>query len=610
MSNGSPPARRRPTTDTPSGGSASGGPTSQRPAVRRTATGTAPATRPPPALPVAGTKLVCSAGPSAGSEFALEDGEYVIGRANDNPICIPDTSVSRKHVLIRRVGGGWEVSDLGSGNGTLLNGEPLTTEMPLSHGDTLTLGDTELTFNDASNATMMMPMPSAPPPRPGRTSTRSSAPAAAPAKAEAGEEEGGALAVPRRPPPRPEGRVRSTRGRAAVTPADPAAQQRKKRLLILTAAVFVLLVGVLAVMKVQQQRQAEVEAQKAQAAQQRREEIDALFQEAKNLIRDGKWADAKARLLELQEVEPGHVQLPDYLARVEKEIPNQEALDAAKAALDKDKLGPAAASLAKVNKDTQLFETVRQLKTSLKDKADKRVRDALTLLEQKQLDEAKAITDDVLAADPEHRDAKVINEQAARAIAIRDAPPPPPTPKAAPKPWDQAVDRFRDGDLNGAMAMANACAGKAPQCKTLMGQLADFGNLYKKLEDLDAKGLARLLDLDKKITKGQGSKLSRNAGTRAANIFFKSASSAKASGQYGRAMENAQRALQADPSHAGANNIVAEMRAKAKDLYLQAYALKDTNPEDAVPKFREVMSMTPSDDETHQKAKSWVEKLK
>ena len=96
------------------------------------------------------------------------------------------------------------MSDLGSGNGTLLNGEPLTTEMPLSHGDSLTLGDTELTFNDSSNATMMMPMPSAPPPRPGRASARSSAPAAAAAKAEAGEEEGGRsrFRAARRPVPR------------------------------------------------------------------------------------------------------------------------------------------------------------------------------------------------------------------------------------------------------------------------------------------------------------------------------------------------------------------------------------------------------------------------
>ena len=75
-------------------------------------------------------------------------------------------------------------------------------------------------------------------------------------------------------------------------------------------------------------------------------------------------------------------------------------------------------------------------------------------------------------------------------------------------------------------------------------------------------------------------------------------------------MENARRALQADPGHAGASNMVSELRQKARDLYLQAYALKDTDPEDAVPKFREVMAMTPPDDETHQKAKSWVEKLK
>src|SRR5690348_8943965 len=113
MSNGSPPARRRPTTGSssgaPAGGASSGGATGQRPAVRRSATGAIPAARPEPApMPVTGTKLVVSGGPRAGDEFALEDGEYVVGRANDNPICIPDTSVSRKHILIRRLGGGWE----------------------------------------------------------------------------------------------------------------------------------------------------------------------------------------------------------------------------------------------------------------------------------------------------------------------------------------------------------------------------------------------------------------------------------------------------------------------------------------------------------------------
>jgi hypothetical protein len=139
--------------------------------------------------------------------------------------------------------------------------------------------------------------------------------------------------------------------------------------------------------------------------------------------------------------------------------------------------------------------------------------------------------------------------------------------------------------------------------------MTDFGNLSMKLEELDARGLSRLLDLDKKITHGRGSKWSRNAGTRASHIFFKSASAAKAAGQYALAMENARYALQVNPNHIGAHDIVNEMRQKARDMYLQAYALKDTHPEDAVPLFHEVMAMTPSDDETHQKAKSWLERL-
>ncbi|ATB34509.1 FHA domain-containing protein [Melittangium boletus DSM 14713] len=559
----------------------------------------------PDTLPLSGTKLVCSAGPCEGQEFALEDGEYVVGRSNDNPICIPDTSVSRKHVLIRRLGGGWTANDLGSGNGTLLNGEPLTDETPLSSGSVLTLGDTELTFNDASNATMMMPMPPAPSSRPAR---RPTAAAAAPAAAPAEEEEPGDAIAPRRPAPsRPESRVRASRGRTAGP--DPEAQKRKKRLLLISAGVFVVLVGLLVAIKVKQQQDADAWRAEALAAQEQREQVEGLFQDAKNLIRDGKWADAKTRLLELQEAQPDHPQLQDYLTRVEKEIPNQAAIDAAKTALEKDQLGTAATSLAKVSKDTQLFESMGTLRRTLQDKADKRAREALSMLEQKQIDQAKAITDDILVAIPTHRDAKVINEQAARLIGIRDAPPPPPVAPPTVKPWDQAVERFRDGDLNGAMAMANACAGRSPQCKTLMTSLTDFGNLYKKVEELDVKGLSRLMDLDKKITNGRSSKLIGNAGKRAANLFYKMASSAKVAGQWGRAMENAQRALQADPGHVGASAIVTEMRGKAKDVYWGAYAIKDSSPEDALPKFRDVVNMTPPDDELHQKAKVWVEKL-
>src|SRR5688572_23139926 len=119
--------------------------TGQAPAVRarRPSTAQAPAVKARAAeAPV--IKLVCLAGPQAGSEYVLEGDEVVIGRAADNAISIPDTSVSRKHVLLRNTGSGWAASDMGSGNGTLVNSSAIAEETPLSDGDVITLGDTEL----------------------------------------------------------------------------------------------------------------------------------------------------------------------------------------------------------------------------------------------------------------------------------------------------------------------------------------------------------------------------------------------------------------------------------------------------------------------------------
>src|SRR4051812_40771007 len=131
-----PPPRRRPTS--------AGAPSVNRPRP-------APAPEPEPA-PASGAVLSCTAGPKAGSEFPLDGDEMVVGRATEATISVPDTSVSRKHCVFKREGNGWVVADLGSGNGTLVNGEPVTEDRPLTSGDTITVGDTEFTFRDESNA--------------------------------------------------------------------------------------------------------------------------------------------------------------------------------------------------------------------------------------------------------------------------------------------------------------------------------------------------------------------------------------------------------------------------------------------------------------------------
>ncbi|HLK99279.1 MAG TPA: FHA domain-containing protein [Myxococcaceae bacterium] len=542
-------------------------------------TGAAAAVRPEPAA-YAGPKLLVTGGPKSGEEFNLEDGEYVVGRSTENPICIADTSVSRKHIILRLVGNGWTVSDLGSGNGTLVNGEPIADETVLSNGDVITMGDTEVTFTDVANATMMVDITAGP--------------------SRARPSVGGA---PGRPPPRPE-RVRPSRGIPAKQ-VDPDAARKKKLVVVGVLGVLVLSGAGLVALKMQQQARERAKQAVALQAASVREEHAAQFQEAKRLIREGKWSEAKSLLLDLQQKAPDMAQVQDYLERAEKEIPNMEHLAAAEASLKERKLEATKASLDKISGDTQAYEQVNKIKREMRDAADLQAREARKLLDGKQLDPAKAITDDVLAAFPDDRDAKIINDEAVRLIKIRDTPVQPAPPPPPKDPWETAVARFVDGDISGAVALANACMTKSNKCKGGLKDMTEFGNLYKKLEDLDAKGLARLLALDKDITGNRGpSKMAKNAGTRAANIFYKSASGARAAGQWARAVEYARRTLQADPGHAGASNIVNDLKSKAKEIYLQAYALKDSNPEDAIPKFKEVMAMTPPDDETHQKAKN------
>ena len=50
-----------------------------------------------------------------------------IGRAEDNDVEVDDLSVSRHHAELRNTGGGYEIVDLDSRNGTFLNGSPIFT---------------------------------------------------------------------------------------------------------------------------------------------------------------------------------------------------------------------------------------------------------------------------------------------------------------------------------------------------------------------------------------------------------------------------------------------------------------------------------------------------
>jgi tetratricopeptide (TPR) repeat protein len=212
----------------------------------------------------------------------------------------------------------------------------------------------------------------------------------------------------------------------------------------------------------------------------------------------------------------------------------------------------------------------------------------------------KVIADDLLTARPDDREAIEIKRQADAAIARLHS------PNAAAvvveTPWVDVQSRFRTGDASGALTLAQACAPKAAQCRTLESELKEFDSKFKSLEQLPELELFSLFELDRKIAGGQSSDLSKPIRTRVAAAFYLKASQSKTTGNWSKAIENARRVLQADSAHAGALNLLSEARNQAKEVYLRGYQLKDSTPDEAARLFKEVIAMTPKDDEYHQKA--------
>ncbi|HEV7922780.1 MAG TPA: SpoIIE family protein phosphatase [Thermoanaerobaculia bacterium] len=76
-----------------------------------------------------------------------------IGRASDCSIPIKDRYLSRRHAEIIAVGAKWVLKDLGSANGTYLNGNRVENDHQLKTGDRIRLGDTEIVFIAAESST-------------------------------------------------------------------------------------------------------------------------------------------------------------------------------------------------------------------------------------------------------------------------------------------------------------------------------------------------------------------------------------------------------------------------------------------------------------------------
>jgi pSer/pThr/pTyr-binding forkhead associated (FHA) protein len=94
------------------------------------------------ALPQA-WRLTVLSGPQANTHYPLGD-QVRLGRGGDNEIVLADPLASRQHALIKQIGNTYVISDLGSQNGTGVNGQRINKPTTLNLHDEIIIGTTRM----------------------------------------------------------------------------------------------------------------------------------------------------------------------------------------------------------------------------------------------------------------------------------------------------------------------------------------------------------------------------------------------------------------------------------------------------------------------------------
>lgn len=104
-------------------------------------------------MPASDFRLIVRSGPNPGTVFDLTKEVTVLGRDVGNDIVIGDVEISRQHARLTRTPTGYVLEDLGSTNGSFVNGDRLSSPRVLNPGDLLGFGENvTLTFDATSPA--------------------------------------------------------------------------------------------------------------------------------------------------------------------------------------------------------------------------------------------------------------------------------------------------------------------------------------------------------------------------------------------------------------------------------------------------------------------------
>lgn len=597
--------------------------------------------RPPDAVAAVDTapRLVVVAGPNRGQQLVLATGELTIGRGLDNGLVLADIAVSRHHTVIHRGVGGCMVRDLGSGNGTLVNGNRVT-EHWLQDGDQIELGTTQLRFASTEAAVHVPPAVLTPTPRPARRS----APTPEPARPRA----------PTPAPPAPQlapvltlaepvdniladavgAPVLSTVTVAPPSPRPrprPAQANRSRRLLLLGGGTVVVLLGLMLLLKRTLLPRAPSEAERRAAASAKAAKS---FDEARRLFRARRWEEARQQYYEVVTLAPGFDEARRYARQANAEIAAREALQQAKDALIAGRYGVARGALARIPASSVYFAEL----DALKGRIDREEIDKLVLAARERL--AAADFDGALEPLRQARRIQPTLERLAQLQReIEQARPQPAPPRARPRgiarrgvsaatdavavprvpdqdpQTKSALARYRARDWAGASALLDQQARRltgapARAVRDLAATVRGVGQALEQaqrvqLQDGDAalKHYESALRLDARIRPPAHQAMIRELIHRLARVQATAALSGK---RFSAAFAAVKLAQRYGPLDAGLKRILERLEVEAMALFDQGYTLRESDPGRARAIWQRVLQMVPPGGRAYQKAYTWL----
>lgn len=537
--------------------------------------------------------LTIQEGAGAGNEFKLQEGgETILGRQSDCHIVISDIAVSRKHASITQENGRYILRDLGSGNGTYMDGRPVSLDgQEISDGATFKMGDTEILFSVSGRRAPHS-----------REAVRRPSRADVPAASRSRRHDSGVVDVGRRHGGAPE------------------APKKSKLKLVLIGVVCLGIVIVFAKVLMDQNAQNAQQAAEMAEYQSRvdaaQDKVSAAVDEGRNATRRGDFKAAvehfnqAAKLVQAAHEEDNlpEVELPPDSKRnleySKKEVANQDLVDQAKGKAKEGHLSEAVKVLNGIPDDSFFFDKVKDVKAEFATYFPSFMERAGQYLKDKQFDEAEEAVEEILAVDRMNSAALTLQKDIERAAAAARRPVKKKVEVVEPTdPTLPALELFYAGQLDNAIATAKEC--QEPPCAKLVDKLGKFSTAFANI-DSDANGA---FDALMTIPGAKKSTFYRAIAGKISISMTKEGVSQMGNQNYAAAFKAFSQVVSLDPNNAVAHKHLGTIHQKAQEIFQQSYVMKGMDAEGARRGFEKVVSMTGASDELNQKAKRQLKSL-